>query len=425
MLNQGHPLESWYRDSVPEPPRFAALRDDLRVDVAVIGGGFTGLGAALELAQKGVRVAVLEGADIGSGASGRNGGQIHTGQRIDPETLAQKLGEDAARQLWEMAEDAKASLHDLIKTHAIDCDLRQGLLHVWHKAAFEGEDRNYVDFTRKYYSYNKTFILDKQRVSTELGTDVYFGGSFDEGGGHLNPLKLALGMAQAAAAAGALMFEHTRVIRIDTGGATPLVHTAKGVVTCDNVLVCGNGYMEGLDERIDSHVMPINNFILTTAPLPDNSILPNDYAAADSRFVVNYWRKTPDNRLLFGGGENYTPWFPEDIKAFVRRNMLKIYPQLADVKITHGWGGTLAITMSRAPFVRRLSPNVFVSAGYSGQGVVLAPYFGKLLARAVSGDSRDIDLLSQLPVPAFFGGKALRWPALVAGLSYYALRDRL
>ncbi len=425
MLNQGHPLESWYRDSVSEPPRFAALDRDLRIDVAIIGGGFTGLGAALELAQKGVRVAVLEGADIGSGASGRNGGQIHTGQRIDPETLAQTVGGDAARQLWDMAEDAKAGLRGLIDTHAIDCDLRSGLLHVWHKPAFEAEDRSYIDFARSHYRYDKVSILDKQRVSQELGTDVYYGGTFDAGGGHLNPLKLALGLATAAVQAGALLFEHTRVTRIDTSGAKPLVHTAKGIVTCDNVLVCGNGYMEGLDERIDSHVMPINNFILATEPLPDNSVLPNDYAAADSRFVVNYWRKTPDNRLLFGGGENYTPWFPKDIKAFVRRNMLKIYPQLADVKITHGWGGTLAITMNRAPFVRRLSPNVVVSAGYSGQGVVLAPYFGKLLARAVTGDSRDIDLLSQLPVPAFFGGKTLRWPALVAGLSYYALRDRL
>ncbi len=424
MQNSGHP-DSWYRATVDTPSAWPALDGDVRCDVGIVGGGYTGLGAALDLAQRGVRVAVLEGAAIGSGASGRNGGQIHTGQRLDPESLAQQLGYDAARQLWDMAEDAKTSLRALIKIHGIDCDLREGLIHAWHKPDFAGDDEAYADYVRNHYGYNAISLLDRDVVAAELGTDVYHGGTIDRGGGHLHPLKLALGMGRAARKAGALLFEHSRVTRIDTSGAKPVLHTAGGRLTCDTVLLCGNGYMDGLDERIDSHVMPINNFILATEPLSDPFILPNDYAAADSRFVVNYWRKTPDNRLLFGGGENYTPWFPADIKAFVRNNMLKIYPQLADVAITHGWGGTLAITLSRAPFVRRLSPNVLVSAGYSGQGVVLAPYFGQLLARAITGDGEDLDLLAQLPTPAFFGGRALRWPALVAGLSYYALRDRL
>lgn len=424
MLNTGHPEGSWYRASIEAPPRYAVLEGDLRVDVAILGGGYTGLGAALELAQKGVRVAVLEAAEIGSGASGRNGGQMHMGQRLDPETLEQMFGEDVARQFWDMAMDARQSLDALMAEHGIDCDVRNGLLHAWHKPRFEADDRAYADFVQSRYGYDKLALRNRNEVNAELGTEVYHGGLFDGGGGHLHPLKLAIGMAKAAANKGAHLFEHSQVLRLEDG-PTPVLHTARGRVTCDTVLLCGNGYMEGLSERVDSHVMPINNFILTTAPLRDNAILPGNFAAADSRFVVNYWRKTPDNRLLFGGGENYTPWFPKDIAGFVRRNMLKVYPQLAEVEITHAWGGTLAITMSRAPFVRQLSPSTFVSAGYSGQGVVLAPYFGRLLARAVTGDARDVDLLSRLPTPAFFGGRALRWPALVAGLSYYALRDRL
>jgi gamma-glutamylputrescine oxidase len=424
MRNDGHP-DSWYRASVPDPPRFPALSDDLRVDIGIVGGGYTGLGAALELAQRGVRVAVLEGAEIGSGASGRNGGQVHTGQRPDPEKLEQWLGEDAARQLWVMAEDAKANLHRLIAEHGIDCDYRPGLVHAWHRPRFAAEDQAYADFVQKRYGYDKLRLLSRTETAAELGTDVYHGGIFDGGVGHLHPLKWALGLAQAAAKAGAQLYENTRVTAIDLSGPKPVLITASGRITCKNVLLCGNGYMEGLDERIDAHVMPINNFILTTEPLTGQTILPNNYAAADSRFVVHYWRKTPDNRLLFGGGENYTPWFPNDIKAFVRAHMLKIYPQLRDVAISHAWGGTLAITMTRAPFVRQLNPNVFVSAGYSGQGVVLAPYLGRLLARAVLGDARDVELLSRLPVPPFPGGRFLRWPALVAGLSYYALRDRL
>ena len=425
MKNTGHPTESWYAATTQPLPSWPRLDADLRVDVAIVGGGYTGLGAALELAQKGVSVVVLEGARIGSGASGRNGGQIHVGQRLDPQTLSDMFGDDTARQYWDMAIDARQSLLDLIRDHAIDCDLKPGLIHAWHKPRFAADDAAYADFVRMNYGYDKLSLLSQAETATGLGTDVYFGGLLDSGGGHLHPLKLALGMARAATGAGARLFEDSPVTALSTTGPNPVLTTPHGRVTADTVLLCGNGYMEGLTDAVDRYVMPINNFILVTEPLPDNTVLPGDHAAADSRFVVNYWRKTPDNRLLFGGGENYTPWFPADIKAFVRRNMLKVYPQLARTKITHGWGGTLAITMSRAPFVRRLSRNVLVSGGYSGQGIVLAPYFGRLLARAVTGDSTDLDLLGKLPTPAFFGGRALRWPALVAGLSYYALRDRL
>jgi gamma-glutamylputrescine oxidase len=423
MKNNGHPSDSWYVATAGDTS-YPVLDGAHHTDVCIIGGGYTGLGAAIELSRQGIHVTVLDTARIGSGASGRNGGQIHTGQRIDPEKMADILGDDAARQLWDMSEDAKASLYGLIRDHNIDCELKHGLVHAWHKPGYEADDRAYVDFIARY-GYDKVRLLDKAQVAEELGTDVYHGGSFDAGGGHLHPLKLAQGMARAAAQ-GAQIFENSHVLSYRKIAKGIHLHLENGAtVTCQRLLVCGNGYMEGLSEEIDSHVMPINNFILTTEPLDDPTILPNDYAASDSRFVVNYWRKTPDNRLLFGGGENYVPWFPKDIRAFVRRNMLKVYPQLADVKISHGWGGTLAITMSRAPFVRNLAPNVWTSAGYSGQGVVLAPYFGKLLACAVTGNARDVELLGRLPTPAFFGGRALRWPALVAGLSYYALRDRL
>lgn len=425
IRNTGHPSESWYADTVavPDYPIFEGVSE---TDVAIIGGGYTGLGAAIELSRQGIDVTVLDGGRIGSGASGRNGGQIHVGQRLDPQTLEQQLGADAARQLWDMAMDARTHLRDLISDNAIDCDLKSGLIHAWHKPRFAEEDRAYADFVSGRYGYDQLSLIGKASVADELGTDVYHGGLFDRGGGHLHPLKLALGMARVAVQNGAKLYEDSHVQAVRQRGDGVYLELSRGrVLKCRRLLFCGNGYMEGLNDRIDAHVMPINNFILVTEPLPDRTILPSDYAAADSRFVVNYWRRTPDNRLLFGGGENYTPWFPKDIKGFVRRNMLKIYPKLAGVGITHGWGGTLAITMSRAPFVRQLSPGVFVSAGYSGQGIVLAPYFGKLLARAVTGDSRDIDLLGRLPTPPFFGGKMLRWPALVAGLSYYALRDRL
>lgn len=425
MKNTGHPENCYYADTAPKRS-FKTAPEAVDCDVAIIGGGFTGLGAALELAQAGHDVAVFEAAQIGSGASGRNGGQIHTGQRLDPEYLSHIMGEDQAAQLWQIAMDARQNLSDLIDKNAIDCGLKSGLMHVWHRPKFEADDRAYADFVRKNYGYELIRFMDRQEVADELGTNVYCGGIYDGGGGHLHPLKFALGLAEAAKQCGAKIYEHAAITQYeDTKGGVILTINGGQTVRAQTVLLCGNGYMGGLDDQVDRYVLPINNFILTTAPLGDRGILKSDYAAADSRFVVNYWRKTEDGRLLFGGGENYSPHFPKDIKAFVRANMLKLYPQLADIEITHAWGGTLAITLNRAPFVRRLSPRMMVSAGYSGQGVALAPYFGKLLAKAVLGDDRDFTLLSQLPVPAFWGGKLLRTPAMVAGLSYYALLDRL
>ena len=415
---------SWYRDSVPAPPLRSAA-GDMDVDVAIVGGGYTGLGAALELTSMGVDVAVFEAGRIGDGASGRNGGQVHTGQRLDPHSLTRMVGAGRARQLWDMAEDAKASLFELIEIHGIDCDLHRGLIHTWHRPRFAAEDRAYTE-AANHWGYDGLHFLDRAEIAAQLGTNVYHGGLSDAGGGHLHPLKLVLGMARAAEARGAKLFENSQVQRFDYRVDGARLYLANGAeVLCRKLLLCGNGLMEGLSEKIDACVLPIHNFMLATAPLDDPSILPDNPAVSDSRFVVNYFRKTADNRLIFGGGEGYGTGCPRNIATIVRRNMLKIYPQLADVEITHAWGGTLAVTLTRAPFVQHLAPQVLVSAGYSGQGVVLAPYFGKLLARAVAGDSRDIDLLAFLSAPPFPGGRWLRKPLLAAGLSYYALRDRM
>ncbi len=397
----------------------------MTVDVAIVGGGYTGLGAAIELASQGIDVAVFEAGRIGDGASGRNGGQIHTGQRLDPHSLVRMVGADRARQLWDMAEDAKASLFELIDTHGIDCDLRRGLIHAWHRPRFAAEDRAYAGAAAAW-GYKDLRFLDKAETAAQLGTDVYHGGLFDAGGGHLHPLKLVLGMARAAETQGARVFENNRVQRFDYRMDGARLHLANGAtVQCRELLLCGNGLMEGLDNRIDTHVLPIHNFMLATAPLDDPSILPDNPAVSDSRFVVNYFRKTADNRLVFGGGEGYGTGYPRDIAAIVRRNLLKVYPQLAGTGITHAWGGTLAVTLTRAPFVQRLAPQVLVSAGYSGQGVVLAPYFGKLLAHAVTGNNHGLNLLAFLDVPPFPGGRWLRKPLLAAGLTYYAVRDRI
>jgi gamma-glutamylputrescine oxidase len=411
-------------DTVSDLLALPRLDGATAADVCVVGAGFTGLGAAMALAPR-AKVIVLEAGRVGCAATGRNGGQVHTGQRRDQAWLEKAVGRDDALALWRLAEDARA--HFATLTDAIACDWRPGMIHARHKPNGEAEDAAHVAWMADRYGYDQLALIDKADLAVELGTDVYHGGLIDRGGGHVHPLKLALGLARAAMAAGAVIHENTRAESWTRQGGKIVVETATGRVTCDQLILSGDGSLNAMAGKARARVMPINNFIAVTAPLDDvaETIIRSNAAVSDSRFVVNYFRKTPDGRLLFGGGENYRPGFPRDIAGLVRKNLAKVYPRLAEVPLTHAWGGTLGITMSRMPFVGEVAPGVRVASGYSGQGVMLAPYVGKLLAQAALGDREDVDLLSRLPTPPFPGGRLLRWPLTVAGLSWYALRDRL
>jgi gamma-glutamylputrescine oxidase len=413
---------SYYAESAGPAPSRAGLAGDRRADVAVIGAGFTGLSAAMTLAQRGFDVVVLEAETAGWGASGRNGGQIHTGQRRDPDWLAARLGDASARRLVEFAEEARLWQRSLIAEHGLDVDLTDGLIHGVHKRRLvEGERREAAQL-RDRWGFDLSWLTAGETAAA-LGTDAYFGGVRDARGGHLHPMKLALGLARLAEAAGATIYEHSRVTAIHHGAKVRL-ETAGGSVTADTVVLAGNGYLGGLDPETDARVMPLNNYVLATEPLGER-LIPGGEAASDTRFVVYYWRQTGDGRLIFGGGETYSPRFPKDIEGFVRGHLRRIYPRLADAPVSHAWGGTLAITVNRLPYVRRPRPNVWVAAGYSGQGVVLAPYAGRILGEAIAGQMERFDAFAAMPCPPFPGGRLMRWPTLVAAMSWFALRDRL
>lgn len=410
---------NWYAATAGEVPEPPPLDGDVTVDVCIIGAGFTGLGAAMALAGR-ASVVVLEAGRVGCAASGRNGGQVHTGQRRDQAWLEKTVGRDDALALWRLAEDARA--HFKILTDSIACDWRPGMIHARHKPNGEAEDAAYVALMADRYGYDQLALIDEKDLACELGTDVYHGGLVDHGGGHVHPLKLAQGMARDVT-----IHEQTRAESWRREGGKIVVETSRGRVTCEQLILSGDGLLNTMAGKARARVMPINNFIAVTAPLDDvaETIIRSNAAVSDSRFVVNYFRKTSDSRLLFGGGENYRPGFPSDIAGMVRKNLAKVYPQLAEVPITHAWGGTLGITMSRMPFVGEVAPGVRVASGYSGQGVMLAPYVGKLLADAALGEAGGVELLSRVPTPPFPGGRLLRWPLTVAGLTWYALRDRL
>ncbi len=421
----GHYPASFYAATAAPLAAFPMLKGDRRADVCIIGGGYTGLSAALHLAELGYDVVLLEAHRVGFGASGRNGGQVGSGQRQDQDWLEKAAGTANARKMWDMAQDAKALVRDLIARHAMPVTFYPGIAHACRTEAEVRAAHAYAEKLQRDYGYSQLEPLDRAGIRRLIGSEAYAGGEIDRGAGHLHPLNLAIGLAQAAAKAGAHLFERSEVHQVRHGSKV-VVSTTSGKVTCDHLILAANGYLGGLEPQIAARVMPINNFIVATEPLRDRAaqILSEPIAVADTRFVVNYWRLSEDNRLLFGGGESYGWRFPDIIKT-VTKPMLQVYPQLADVKIDYAWGGTLAITMNRMPCFARPAPNILSASGYSGHGVAMATMAGKVLAHAVDGQAGQFDLLAKLPQPRFPGGVAFRWPMLVLAMTWYSMRDRL
>ena len=336
----------------------------------------------------------------------------------------------ATRTIWKrrLALAARSHLEELIAKYEIPCDYRPGLLHADHKARYTAATRRYVAHLQQAYGYGHIRYVDREELRALVATDRYFGASLDMRSGHLHPLNLVLGIARAAQTHGAQLHEQAEVIKVESAGGGFLVATTAAEVQATQVILACNGYLRGIAPEVESHVMPINNFIAVTEPLGAEgatALLKRGYAVADSRFVVNYFRTTVDHRLLFGGGENYSYRFPADIAEFVRPHLLGVFPQLQGVRLEYAWGGTLAVTRTRMPFIRELAPGFFNASGFSGLGVVLAPYAGKIVADAILGERRAFEAFSRVPVPRFPGGPALRGPTLVAAMLLYALRDRL
>lgn len=426
-MNSLEHVPSWYTaTAIGAQPR-PRLQESLRADVCVIGAGYTGVSAALHLAERGYKVIVLETARIGWGASGRNGGELFIGQRKHQHELEARFGAERARQLWELGLEAVDVVCERVRRHAIHCDLKPGVVVAAAKRSHVPDLRRNLEHLAGRYGYTRLEYLDAERTAALIGTHRYHGAVLDTGSYHLHPLNLCLGMAAAAEAAGALFFEQSAV-RSYTRQSPAVVRTDAGEVRADHIVLACNGYLERLEPRIAGHALPINNYIAVTESLGEagaRAILARDISVSDTKFVVYYWRMTADQRLLFGGGENYSPRFPADISAFVRPHLEKVYPQLRGVRLDHAWGGTLAVTMKRLPHFGRLAPNVFFAQGYSGQGVALANLAGKLIAEAVAGTAERFDVMASIPAPAFPGGVWLRYPALVLGMLWYAMLDRL
>ena len=418
---------SWYAATAEALEPFPTATGDLRCDVCVIGGGFTGLSAALHLAQKGYDVILLEAQRVGFGASGRNGGQVGTGQRLEQDDLESMVGREQARALWDLSLESVQLVRDLIAENGMDIRFVDGVIHADHRARFVPHNHAYARKLQDEYGYDKIRGLDQDEIRHLVGSSAYYGGVLDMGGGHIHPLRFALGLARAAADAGVRIYENSRVSDVSEGSPAT-IQTPQAKVSAEFVVLGCNGYIGNLNGKVAARVMPINNFIVATEPLSESAaqdLIRDNHAVADSKFVINYFRLSEDRRMLFGGGESYGYRFPRDIAGLVRKPMTEIYPQLKDVRIDYAWGGTLGITMNRMPYFDRLTGSILNASGYSGHGVALATLGGKIAAEAIAGQAAKFDLMASVPTKRFPGGAAMRWPLLVLAMVWFSLRDRL
>jgi gamma-glutamylputrescine oxidase len=420
------PGRSWYEDTAGPRPEYLALDGDRTCDVVIVGGGFTGLSAAAHLAKAGSNVVLIETHRFGDGASGRNGGQLGTGQRAWAEELEAEYGFSRAKALFDLAEEAKAHLLEFADANKIEIDYMPGQMSLAHRQRYVDEYKAHAEIMANRFGYPHITFMNAKETAERLGSTRYFGGTRDTGTGHIHPLKLVIGTANVAAQAGAQLYEQTPATGIASLGGKVKVTTPKGTISAEKCLIGVNAHGGTLEPVSATHIMPIGSFIGATVPLgADTRVLPGGESVDDSRFVVRYFRKSADGRLLFGGREIYAVNDPKDIHIHIRRQIAELYPDLRDVEISHGWGGYVGITMPRKPFVREVMPNVISVGGYSGHGVMLSNFFGKLYAETVAGNRDRLRLIEDLKVPAFPGGRRFRAPLLFLALNWYALRDRI
>ena len=421
MADEGNYYRATAREWSPQPTLAGAVHADL----IVVGGGFTGMVAALAAAERGRTVVLIEAGRIGEGASGRNGGQLIPGLRWSAGELVEGFGLERAKAIHSVAMMAVDRVAARIKRHAIDCDHKPGHLEAaWKPTHLEAMARE-AELLAREFGRDDLKLVSWSDMPRHIRTPCYHGGLFDPRGGHFHPLNYLLGLARAVLAAGVTIHEHSRVVELRNGQGVEAI-TAGGSVIAPQAIVAADAWTDELLPAARGMTVPIVNYNIATAPLGDlgDALLPSDAAVADSRFVLNYFRLSADKRMIFGGGEKYRQTPPASIADFVRPYMAGVFPELANVPIDYGWGGVVSVTMNRLPHLAR-QRNIWFAHGFSGHGTLITTLAGELLAEALDGDCAEFDRLAALPHRRFPGGRYFAKPLATLGLLYYALKDRL
>jgi gamma-glutamylputrescine oxidase len=423
---------SYYTASANAQPNYPPLNGDTEVDVCVVGAGLSGLSAAIELADRGYSVLVLEAETVGWGASGRNGGQIIAGFACDQSVIEKALGAEAARDAWDVTIAALDLVRERIKRFDIKCDLVSGFLGVAVGQRKGNDLKEWYESMAKRYHYDAdTEWIEPNELKNWIASPRFHSGYHDRNSGHLHPLNYTLGLARGAASIGVRICENTPVRSMVPGEPT-LLRTDSGNVKARFVVLAGNVYLPEVAPKLAPalarRIMPVGTYIIGTEPIDPtlvSSLIPSNSAICDTNFVLDYFRFSADHRMLFGGRVSYSTMTPPNLKEDMAKRMKLVFPQLTGTKVEYSWGGYVDITINRAPDFGRYAPNVYYLQGFSGHGVALTGMAGKLVAEAISGQAERFDLLARIPHHDFPGGKLLRTPALVLGMLWYRLRDAL
>jgi len=421
----GNHIDSYYAASANPNPERPKLATSIEADVCIVGAGFSGLSTALHLAKSGRSVVVVEGARVGWGASGRNGGQIVNGLNAGLDQIESRFGTDTASFVGGLVQEGASIIREFVADHSIDCDLKQNnvftALNKKHMQALQEKQALWKRFGMDDYE-----LLDKSGLQKHVNSPVYVGGLIDYSGGHLHPLNLALGEAIAFESMGGVIYEQSPVLKVEQLGSEPRVITKEGSVKCGVLVLCGNAYLGSTVPELASRVMPVSTQVMATEPLSDdvaNDIIPSDACIEDARYILDYYRLSADKRLLFGGGTVYGGKDPADVEAKLRPNMEKVFPQLKGVGVDHAWSGNFALSFTRVPQMGQLGPNSYHAMGYSGHGVTGSHLFGRIISEAINGNRERFDRFASIPWKPFPGGQRFRAPYSTIGSWWYGLRD--
>jgi gamma-glutamylputrescine oxidase len=422
-------VPSYYAASAHPAPERPALAGSVSADVCVVGGGIAGCSAALHLAERGLKVVLLEDVRVGWGASGRSGGQAIQGIAAGQAKLDRLIGPAAARAVWDVSVEGMALMRQLIRRFNIACDWVDGYLLTAVKQRHVRELQSELHELRDAYGYPSVRFMPREELRATLDSERYLGALYDSNSGHLHPLNYTLGLAAAAESLGVQIFEDTRATSFaDAGGGKVRITTPAGEVRARQLVLCGNVYLGATAPTLAAKIMAVATYIVATEPLGKQraqQLIGNNAAVSDMNWVLDYYRRSADERLLFGGRVNYSGLKSFDAPSATRARMLRVFPQLADVRIEYAWGGEVDITLNRAPHFGRLAPNVYFLQGFSGHGIALTGVAGKLVAEAIAGTAERFDVFARIPHANFPGGLTLRRPALVLAMLYFRLRDLL
>ena len=424
-MNPENHTNSYYANSIKEETNYPVLEEDLTTDICIVGGGFSGVSAGLHLSELGYKVVIIEANKIGWGATGRNGGEIIGGFSGD-DIMQKKYDTKYTDMLWNMRWEGNDIIRKRVEKYHIDCDLKWGYLDVAiKKRHIQDLKFSYEDMQNHNYPHQIS-LLTGDETKNLIGTNEYIGGLLNMGNGHVHSLNLCIGEAKAAESLGTLIYEKSPVLRIEKYNK-PKVYTSKGSVTANSLLLTGNAYHH-FDKKMQNFIIPVNSFVIATEPLSNeiiNKINPQDLAVCDPNYILEYFRLTGDKRLLFGTRLNYHGNDEDFIKTELRKKMLRIYPDLSNVKIDYGWTGKIAVTVNHIPQIGRLTSNIYYSQGYSGHGVNMTHLAGKLISEAISGTMERFDLFNSIRPVSIPGTYFLRRPLLSLGVMLYKIKDLL